>query len=247
MMFGMSGSVEASVRRVLDAVGVTGFVHARAIDDAREVALDADAPVVMASVFQVAVCLELYRQAAVAQVDLAERHLVPVASRSPGPGRAADDGARRRAVTGGPGYLMMAVSDNAATDVIIARVGLERINATLRSLGLERTVVATDCAGIGQAIMDAVGASNPDDLPPAAGLPGAGPAHGHPDVPARDDLAAGDDLAWRGRAGRLPQRGELVDGPAVLPRPHGRGVPVPTLGRGQERQRAPTWPTRPGW
>ena len=166
MMFGMSGSVEASVRRVLDAVGVTGFVHARAIDDAREVALDADAPVVMASVFQVAVCLELYRQAAVAQVDLAERHLVPVASRSPGPGRAADDGARRRAVTGGPGYLMMAVSDNAATDVIIARVGLERINATLRSLGLERTVVAADCAGIGQAIMDAVGASNPDDLPP---------------------------------------------------------------------------------
>ena len=60
-------------------------MHARAIDDAREVALDTDAPVVMASVFQVAVCLELYRQAAVAQVDLAERHLVPVASRSPGP------------------------------------------------------------------------------------------------------------------------------------------------------------------
>ena len=56
---------------------------------------------------------------------------------------------------------MMAVSDNAATDVIIARVGLERINATLRELGLERTVLAGDCADIGQAIMDAVGASRP--------------------------------------------------------------------------------------
>jgi beta-lactamase class A len=50
--------------------------------------------------------------------------------------------------------------------VIFARVGLERINASLRSLGLERTVVAGDCAHIGQAIMDAVGASSPEDLPP---------------------------------------------------------------------------------
>jgi hypothetical protein len=35
----------------------------------------------------------------------------------------------------------------------MARVGLERINATLRSPGLERTAVAGDCADIGQAIM----------------------------------------------------------------------------------------------
>ena len=69
------------------------------------------------------------------------------------------------------GYLMMAVSDNAATDVIIARVGLERINATLRELGLERTVLAGDCADIGQAIMDAVGASSPEELPPPLRTP----------------------------------------------------------------------------
>lgn len=68
----MSGSVEASLRRVLEAVGVTGFVHARAVDDDREVALDADAPVVMASVFKITVCLELFRQAAAGEVDLAE-------------------------------------------------------------------------------------------------------------------------------------------------------------------------------
>ena len=61
-------------------------------------------------------------------------------------------------------YLMMAVSDNAATDVIIARVGLPRINATLRSLGLERTVVAGDCANIVQAITGAVGVSSLEEL-----------------------------------------------------------------------------------
>jgi beta-lactamase class A len=146
--------------------GVTGFVHARGIDDSREVALDADAPVVMASVFKIAVCLELFRQAAAGEVDLAERHLVAAASRSPGPvGLPVMEHDAELSLMD-LGYQMMAVSDNAATDVIMARLGLERINATLRGLGLERTVVAGDCADIGQAIMDAVGASSPDDLPP---------------------------------------------------------------------------------
>jgi beta-lactamase class A len=105
----MSGSVGGAVQRVLAEVGVTGFLHARAIDADREVALEADEPVLMASVFKIAVCLELFRQAAVGEVDLAERQLVAAAS---------------------------------------------------------RTVVAGDCADIGQAIVDAVGASGPDDLPP---------------------------------------------------------------------------------
>jgi beta-lactamase class A len=162
----MSGSVEAGVQRVLEEVGVTGFVHARAIDDDREVAIEADTPVLMGSVFKIAVCLELFRQAEVGEVDLAERHLVAAASRSPGPVGLSfmEHDAELSLVD--LAYLMMAVSDNAATDLIIARVGLERINATLRSLGLEHTVLAGDCADIGQAIMDAVGATSPDELPP---------------------------------------------------------------------------------
>jgi beta-lactamase class A len=162
----MSGSVEAGVQRVLEGVGVTGFVHARAIDDDREVALRADAPVLMGSVFKIAVCLELFRQAEVGEVDLAERHLVAAASRSPGPVGLSFMEHDAELSLGDLAYLMMAVSDNAATDLIMARVGLERINATLHSLGLEHTVLAGDCADIGQAIMDAVGATGPEELPP---------------------------------------------------------------------------------
>jgi hypothetical protein len=68
----MSGSVEAGIQQVLAAVGVTGFVHARCIDQDREVALRADEPVLMASVFKLAVCLELFRQAATGEAD--QRH-----------------------------------------------------------------------------------------------------------------------------------------------------------------------------
>jgi beta-lactamase class A len=161
----MSESVEARVQRVLDAVGVTGFVHARAIDHDREIALGADTPVVMASVFKIAVCLELFRQAAAGEVDLAERHLVAAASRSPGPvGLSVMEHDAELSLLD-LGYLMMAVSDNAATDVLIARLGLDRINATLHRLGLEHTVVAGDCADIVQAIIEAVGVSSLDELP----------------------------------------------------------------------------------
>ena len=124
-------------------------------------------------------------------------------------------------------YLMMAVSDNAATDVIIARVGLPRINATLRSLGLERTVVAGDCANIVQAITGAVGVSSLEELLSLE----------NPEVRRRllacrtlDALVA----AWTtpreltvcwprsgagGRGTRRRQRGALGGWPAALPRP----------------------------
>jgi len=42
-------------------------------------------------------------------------------------------------------FMMMSVSDNTATDVVMGRVGVDRIAATLASLGLPDTVVAQDC------------------------------------------------------------------------------------------------------
>ena len=151
---------------------------------------------------------------------------------------------------------MMAVSDNAATDVIIARVGLERINATLRELGLERTVLAGDCADIGQAIMDAVGASSPDDLPPledpevrrrlltCRAL--------DPEVATRTtprELAALLAMIWRGEAG-LPAS---VNGVAWLMGQqfcHARmaGAFPFRPGWGPRATACPRmWSTRPGW
>ena len=130
------------------AADVDGFLYARDLASGRETGHQADAPVVAASVFKVPVLVELYRQADAGRVDLAEQFTVPVAGRAPGP--------TGLSVMTGPVTLcwrdlaqsMIAVSDNAATDVVCARVGLEAVNATMRAFGLPGTVVEKDCRGL---------------------------------------------------------------------------------------------------
>ena len=51
--------IEQELTAVFDRAGARGFIHARDIDSDDEVGLDADEPVVTASVFKVPVLLEL--------------------------------------------------------------------------------------------------------------------------------------------------------------------------------------------
>ena len=48
--------------------------------------------------------------------------------------------------------LMLTVSDNAATDALLARVGVGAVDATGRRLGLRGTVLATDIGGLLESI-----------------------------------------------------------------------------------------------
>jgi len=131
---------------VFNASGARGYVHARAVDGAGEVGLDESTPVVTASVFKVPVLLELARQMAAGEIDPTERVVVPAGRRTLGPTGLSvmlDDvevSVRDLA------FMMMSVSDNTATDVLMERVDSTRIAATLESLGLHDTIVPDDCA-----------------------------------------------------------------------------------------------------
>jgi beta-lactamase class A len=59
--------------------------------------------------------------------------------------------------------MMMSVSDNTATDVVLGRVGLKRVNDTLTELGLKGTeLVGSSREIIDQLIEDVVGPFDPD-------------------------------------------------------------------------------------
>ncbi len=139
---GLAGAVAAEGA----LAGVRVAVHARDLGSGAEVGVGSDEPVVLASVFKIAVAVELARQFEAGGLDPTERVRVPAAGRTIG-----DTGLSAlldevELSLRDLAQLMMSVSDNAATDVVLRRVGLDRVNATLRALGLEQTVLEGDCA-----------------------------------------------------------------------------------------------------
>ncbi|WP_246222578.1 serine hydrolase [Phytoactinopolyspora limicola] len=71
------GEVSEQIREVLRAAGATGFVHAQPIapsaDTFAQVSVDADTPVVLASVFKIPIVVAYARDVAAGRLDPIER------------------------------------------------------------------------------------------------------------------------------------------------------------------------------
>ncbi|QKV78986.1 serine hydrolase [Amycolatopsis sp. Hca4] len=129
-----------SLPGIFEAAGVRGFLHARRLGSSDELGLDADAPVVPASVVKVPLAYEFARQVAAGLLDPADRVHASAADRLGGTGSAgfADDASyslRDAAL------LALTVSDNTAADLLFDRVGVENVRSLLAELGLTRTSV----------------------------------------------------------------------------------------------------------
>jgi len=132
---------DAEFTELFARAGCRGWLCVQEVDGHGEVACGADEPVAAASVFKVVVALEVYRQASAGGLDPAERIRVRPPELTPGPTGLsvfADEAelSVRDLVT-----MMLTISDNAATDVLIDRVGLDRVRATLAELQMPRTVI----------------------------------------------------------------------------------------------------------
>ncbi len=147
----------SDVASIFDDAGVAGFLHALDLSTGQEVGHHADEPVVPASVFKVPVLVELCRQVEEGVIDPATPMTVPVEGRALGPFGLSQ---MRYPVTMSPAdlaWMMMGISDNAATDVLCELVGLDNVNASLQRLGLEGTRVGGDCRDIFRTIDDEIG------------------------------------------------------------------------------------------
>ena len=161
-------SVEERLDEAFGAAGVVGFLHATEVDGGGEVSYRSDEPVVLASVLKIPVLLELTRQASAGEIELTGQVTVPASGRTRGSTGISVMRDEIRLSWRDMALLMMSVSDNAATDVVLRRVGIERVNATLRSLGLSRTVLVGDCAAILRDLVDDLGLGDADT---SGGLP----------------------------------------------------------------------------
>ncbi|QCQ92532.1 serine hydrolase [Rhodococcus sp. SGAir0479] len=135
--------------------GVRGWVHAVPVRGAAaETGLDADAPVVMASVYKLPVLVTFCRMVDSGDLDPREQVTLEPEGRTPGPTGISQflDPVRlswRDAVRS-----MMTLSDNAAADEVLRRIGVDRVNETMQTLGLHSTRVLGGTAQILQRLVD---------------------------------------------------------------------------------------------
>lgn len=164
--------IEGRLRSLFSTVGARGWLHAVSLDDpAQEVSVGADDVVPLASVFKVALLVELFRRADDGHLDLSEP--VTVESRTRGAtGIAALRDPVRMSVRD-LAQLMITVSDVGATDVLLERVGMDAVNETLRSHGLSRTRVRQTCAEMLASVQDDLGLPPGGDLARRLAQPGA--------------------------------------------------------------------------
>lgn len=137
-----SVALVAAIRGILDSLPAQTALHAKHLATGREITIRADVPMNTASVIKIPVMILAYRDVEAAGALILEaRHLI-------GP-----DDLRR-----GSGLLqtfeiglnptwrdlitqMIVTSDNTATDILIAKVGRDRVNRMLDSLGYKHTIL----------------------------------------------------------------------------------------------------------
>jgi len=112
-----------------------------------------------ASVFKVPVLVEFYRQAERGALSPDQQVILTERDKVPGSGVLKELSEGLSVSLRDLLSLMMMVSDNTATDLIVGRVGFDKVNATLDELGLHRIRVVRYCREI---LFDLVGVN---DLP----------------------------------------------------------------------------------
>lgn len=144
--------------KIIEAfVGLEGTigVAVKHLETGEEFLIEGDTLFPMASVFKVPVIITLYKQVEEGKINLDEKIEMTDYARVPGSGLL-------KQLTPGLGMpvrdyrtLMMIISDNTATDMIVNLVGKENVNETMRKLGLKKTRIMTcreilfELAGLG--------------------------------------------------------------------------------------------------
>ena len=123
---------------------VTGMA-AKHLVTGQELAHRADDIYFTASTFKVPILVELYRQVDMGIVDPSARLELTDADRSPGSGVLKELASGLRPTVRDLATLMIIISDNTATDMLYRLVGPDRLDKTMRDLGLHQTSLPMSC------------------------------------------------------------------------------------------------------
>ncbi len=132
-------ALESSIRTRLDSLNAKSSLYAKHLPSGREIAIRADQPMNALSVIKLPVMVLAYREAEAGRLNLDERRRIQPEDLRRG------SGLLQTFVPGlEPTYRdlvtqMIVTSDNTATDILIKKLGRERVNAMLAGLGYRET------------------------------------------------------------------------------------------------------------
>ena len=100
-----------------------------------------------ASSIKIAIMIELFRMIERGEALLDDRYMLRAEDKAPGSGvlQQLHDGLQ--VTLGDVVYLMISISDNPATNILINLVGMENVNATMRELGMEQSLLGRTMQG----------------------------------------------------------------------------------------------------
>ncbi len=191
-----ASDLEKRTRELLDALKAQSTAHAKDLATGMEIAVRADVPVNTVSVIKIPVMVLAFRDADAGRLKLDERYSITPEAQRRGTGVL-----QTFAVGLNPTYRdlvtqMIITSDNTATDILIAKLGLERVNQMLESLGYKETRLRMTIGQLFRGVweqLDPKHASLSDREVFERGFPD------DPGAPARYFIYVADPSKWFGR------------------------------------------------
>ena len=132
-------ALEEHIRAQLDALDAHTALYAKHLATGREIAVRADDPVEPLSIIKIPILILAYRDVEQGALDLDERYLIGPDDLRRGTGLLKTFAVGLKPTWRDLLTQMIITSDNTATDIVLARLGLERVNALLEELGYQET------------------------------------------------------------------------------------------------------------
>lgn len=100
-----------------------------------------------ASCIKIAIMIELFRRIDAGELSLSQTYTLKNSDKVPGSGVLQELHAGIELTLRDVCYLMMSISDNPATNILIDHVGMDTVNATMRELGLRDSLLGRPMRG----------------------------------------------------------------------------------------------------
>jgi beta-lactamase class A len=191
-----AATLESRVRAELDSLDARSSLYTKHLPTGREIAVRADQPMNALSVIKIPIMVLAFRDAEAGRLDLDERYRIRPEDLRRGSGLLQTfapglEPTYRDLVT-----QMIITSDNTATDIVIKRLGLARVNEMLAELGYRETRLRMTTGDLFRKtweLVDPANASLSDREVFERGFPN------DPGAPQRHFALEGDSTEWLGR------------------------------------------------